>query len=96
MVFVQFFGSTPPICSMILHTPIPTVFFPSFLTWGFHNHFAELGTRQGDPLRGALFTLVHLRTLRLIVVAHPICVFLSLADDTHIIDFASNVVLTFL
>jgi hypothetical protein len=31
-----------PIYSTILHTPIPTIFFSSFLTWRFHSHFVEV------------------------------------------------------
>jgi hypothetical protein len=42
MVFVWFFGLDFPICSMILSTPIPIVFFLGFPTWGFHNHFVEV------------------------------------------------------
>ncbi|KAL2629302.1 hypothetical protein R1flu_013988 [Riccia fluitans] len=46
---------------------------------------SELGTRQGDPLGGALFALAHLRALRTMALEHPLCMFPSLADDTHIV-----------
>jgi hypothetical protein len=36
--------------------------------------------------------MAHLCFLCLITITHPICVFLSLADDTHIVDLTSNVV----
>jgi hypothetical protein len=39
MIFAQFSKSTFPIYLMILCTPIPTIFFSSFPTWGFPNHF---------------------------------------------------------
>ncbi len=40
-----------------------------------------------------MFVLVHLYVLCPVAVAHPICVFLSLANDTHIIGPTLNVVL---
>jgi hypothetical protein len=55
----------------------------------------KLGTRQGDPLGGVLFVMVYLHILHPIVATHPTCGFPSLADDTHIIGLASNVVLVF-
>jgi len=51
MVSVRFFGSALPICSMILHTPMPIVFFPNFLTWGFHSHFVEVRYTTRGPIR---------------------------------------------
>jgi hypothetical protein len=41
-VFIWFFRSTFPICSTILCTPIPIIFFLRFLTWGSHNHFIRV------------------------------------------------------
>ncbi|KAL2653584.1 hypothetical protein R1flu_021712 [Riccia fluitans] len=41
---------------------------------------SELGTRQGEPLDGALFALAHLRALRTTASEHPLCLFPSLAD----------------
>jgi hypothetical protein len=38
-IFYWYFGSIFPICFMILGVPITTIFFISFSTWGFHNHF---------------------------------------------------------
>ncbi|KAL2642349.1 hypothetical protein R1flu_009936 [Riccia fluitans] len=46
---------------------------------------SESGTRQGDPLGGALFALEHLCALRTTALEHPLCLFPSLADDTHIV-----------
>ncbi|KAL2654041.1 hypothetical protein R1flu_022169 [Riccia fluitans] len=46
--------------------------------------FSQMGTRQGDPLGGALFALGHLRALRSTTTAHPLCIFPSYADDTYI------------
>ncbi|KAL2620254.1 hypothetical protein R1flu_000459 [Riccia fluitans] len=46
---------------------------------------SESGTRQGDPLDGALFALAHLRALRTTASEHLLCLFPSLADDTHIV-----------
>ncbi|KAL2644887.1 hypothetical protein R1flu_012474 [Riccia fluitans] len=45
---------------------------------------SESGTRQGDTLGGALFALAHLRALRTMASKYPLCLFSSLADDTHI------------
>ncbi|KAL2610235.1 hypothetical protein R1flu_028808 [Riccia fluitans] len=46
---------------------------------------SESSTRQGDPLGGALFALAHLCALRTVASKHPLCLFLSLANDTHIV-----------
>ncbi|KAL2613061.1 hypothetical protein R1flu_024753 [Riccia fluitans] len=46
---------------------------------------SESSTRQGDPLGGILFALAHLRALRTVASEHPLCLFPSLADDTHIV-----------
>ncbi|KAL2612370.1 hypothetical protein R1flu_024062 [Riccia fluitans] len=46
---------------------------------------SESGTCQGDPLGGALFALAHLCALRTMALEHPLCLFPSLADDTHIV-----------
>ncbi|KAL2635465.1 hypothetical protein R1flu_006944 [Riccia fluitans] len=46
---------------------------------------SESSTRQGDPLGGALFALAQLRALRIVASEHPLCLFPSLADDTHIV-----------
>ncbi len=43
-----------------------------------------------------LFALVHFHVLCHVIVAHPICVFLLLVNDTHIVGLASNVIPTFL
>jgi hypothetical protein len=46
---------------------------------------SSLGTRQGDPLRGLLFTLAHYWTFLKTIVWAPNCVFPSLTDDFHIV-----------
>ncbi|KAL2643240.1 hypothetical protein R1flu_010827 [Riccia fluitans] len=46
---------------------------------------SESGTCQGDPLGGALFALAHLHALRIVASKHSLCLFPSLADDTHIV-----------
>jgi hypothetical protein len=50
MVFVWFFGSTFPICLMILHMYIPIAFFLGFSTWGFHIHFVEIKYMTRGPI----------------------------------------------
>jgi len=57
-----------------------------------HNHEGDviiipstMGTHQGDPLGGALFTLAHFRALHSIVNHFPCYLFPSTVDDTHII-----------
>jgi hypothetical protein len=42
-----------------------------------------------------LFALVYICALRFITTSHPICVFLLLVDDMHIVGLASNVLLVF-
>jgi hypothetical protein len=91
-VFIWFFRSTFPICSTILCTPILTVFFLGFSTWGFHSHFVEVWYTIGGPLGGPLFVLAHFHASRLIVVIHLTFVFPLLVDDTHIIGFALYVI----
>jgi hypothetical protein len=54
---------------------------------------SKLGTQQGNQLGGVLFVLFHLCGIHHIATTHLTCVFFSLADDTHIIGFASNVIL---
>jgi hypothetical protein len=83
MVFTWFFRSTFPMCSTILLMPIPIVLFSSFSTWGFHSHFIEIKSTIGGPIGRNVVCFVHLCVLRPIVATHPICVFLSLANDTH-------------
>jgi len=43
-----------------------------------------------------LFVMVHLRIIHNIAITHLTYVFFSLANDTHIVGFASNVILVFL
>ncbi|KAL2610702.1 hypothetical protein R1flu_029275 [Riccia fluitans] len=52
-------------------------------------------TRQGDPLGGTLFALAHLCALRTVASKHPLYLFPSLADDTHIVGFLEAVVPAF-
>jgi hypothetical protein len=44
-----------------------------------------MGTCQGDPLWGALFTLAHFRTLHSTASHFPSYIFPFIVDDTHII-----------
>jgi hypothetical protein len=46
-----------------------------------------MGTYQGDPLEGALFTLTHFKALCFIVSHFLSYLFPSIADNTHIIGF---------
>jgi hypothetical protein len=94
--FSQFFGLVLPICLMILCTPIPIIFSPWFSTWGFHSHFVGVRYSIKDPLGGTLFALAHLCVLCPTIVAHPTCIFPFLADDTHMVSFALDVVPMFL
>lgn len=58
IVFTQFSRSTFSICLMILCTPIHIIFFLSFLTWGFHNHFVKIMYMTRKPIeRRFTFTL---------------------------------------
>jgi hypothetical protein len=43
-----------------------------------------MGTRQGDPLRGALFVLIHFKALCFIISHFPFCLFPYIVDDIHI------------
>jgi hypothetical protein len=45
---------------------------------------SAIGTRQGDPLGGALFTLTHFRALRSIIIHSYLFPFI--VDDIHIIN----------
>ncbi len=66
--------------------------FESPLFYNHHNHEGDvimipfaMGTRQGDPLREALFALVHFRALCSITSCFFSCLFSSITYDTHII-----------
>jgi len=50
-----------------------------------------MGTRQSDPLGGALFTLTHFMALHSITIHFPSCLFPPIIDNTHIIDPSSIV-----
>ena len=54
------------------------------------------GTRQGDPLGGALFALDHQQALRASAATFQDCAFPSIADDTHIVGPPARVVEAFL
>jgi hypothetical protein len=94
-IFFQFFISIFPIYLMILCTPIPIVFFSSFLTWGSHSHFIGVTYTTWGPIGRKVVTLVHLCVFRPIVTTHPIYVFPLLVDETHIMGLASNVIFFF-
>jgi hypothetical protein len=66
--------------------------FKSPLFYNHHNYEVDvtiipsaMGTRQGDPLKGALLVLTHFKTLRSIINHFPSCLFPSIVNDTHII-----------
>jgi hypothetical protein len=48
--FHPVFGLVFPIYLMILCTPIPIIFFPSFPTWGFDSHFVKIKHTIGGPI----------------------------------------------
>jgi hypothetical protein len=75
---------------------ISIIFFRGLKAWGSHYHIIQVWYMTWDLLGRMLFALVHLFALRPIITAHPTCVFPSLANDTHIIDLASNVLPIFL
>ncbi|KAL2612314.1 hypothetical protein R1flu_024006 [Riccia fluitans] len=52
-------------------------------------------TCQGDPLGGTLFALAHLRAFRIVASDNTICLFPSLADDTHIVGPPEAVMVAF-
>jgi hypothetical protein len=46
---------------------------------------STMGTHQGDPLGGALFSLIHFKVLRFTTSHFPSCLFPPIVDDMHII-----------
>ncbi|KAL2641238.1 hypothetical protein R1flu_008825 [Riccia fluitans] len=56
---------------------------------------SESSTCQEDPLGGALFALAHLCSLRTMASEHPLCLFPSLANDTHIVGPLETIVPAF-
>ncbi len=54
-----------------------------------------LGTRQGEPLGGLLFTLAHYWALLETIAWAPNYVFPSLIDDTHIVGLMNEITCTF-
>ena len=52
---------------------------------------SKTGTRQGDPLAGALFALGHLRILKKTHRDNPQCYLPSIADDTYLVGPAAAV-----
>jgi len=50
MVFAWFSRLNFPICLTMLCTPIPTIFFSCFLTWGFHSHFIKVKYITRGPI----------------------------------------------
>jgi hypothetical protein len=51
------------------------------------------GTREGDPLKKALFTFAHFEALHSIVSRSPSCLFLFVANDIHIISPLLNYII---
>jgi hypothetical protein len=78
----------------IIHVPSVRAFY-AFVSPLFYNHYNYVsnvtiipfakGIRQSDPLRGALFALIHFKALCFIVNHFPFCLFLFIVDDIHII-----------
>jgi len=52
-----------------------------------------MGTREGDPLKNALFTFAHFEALHSIVSRSPSCLFLFVANDIHIISPLLNYII---
>ncbi len=50
MIFAWFSGSAFPICSTILHTPIPIVFFFKFPNTGIQCHFVKIRYTTRGPI----------------------------------------------
>ncbi len=96
---LQFLFNSPilifPIYLMILCMPIPTVFFSGFLTWGSHNHFVKIRYMIERPIGRNIVFFGSLLCFLPCTTTHPICVFISLVGDTHIIGFTLDVVLVF-
>ncbi len=61
-----------PICSIIICTPIHTVFFLGFPTCKSHSHFIQIKYTARDPLGKAVFVLVHLHIFEPKTTTHPI------------------------
>ncbi len=78
----------------IIHVPFVRAFY-AFVSPLFYSHYNcvsnvmiipfVMGIRQGDALRGALFTLIHFKALCFIVSHFLFCLFPSIIDDIHII-----------
>jgi hypothetical protein len=72
---------------------VPTFYafeFPLF--YSHHNHEGDvtfipfaMGTHQGDPLGGPLFTLVHFKVLCSTASHFPSCLFPTIVNDIYII-----------
>ncbi len=75
---------------------ISIIFLKGLKGWGSHYHIIQVWYMTWDLLGGMLFVLVHFFALHPTIMAHPTCVFPSLANDTHIIGLASNVLPIFL
>jgi len=54
---------------------------------------STMGIRQGDPLGGVLFALIHFRTLCFITNHFPSCLCPSITDDIHIISPPLNCII---
>ncbi len=74
--------------------------FESPLFYNHHNRERDviiipstMGIRQGDPLGGVLFALIHFRTLCFITNHFPSCLCPSITDDIHIISPPLNCII---
>ncbi len=97
MVFFRFSKSHFSIYSTILCTPIPSVFFSGFPTWGSHSHFIRIMFMTRGPIeKNVVFFFVHLRIFRPTPTTHLTCVFPLLIDDMHKVGPTLNVITVFL
>ncbi len=96
MIFVWFFKSNFPICSMLLHMPIPTILFSGFLTWGFHSHFVKVRYMTWGLVGRSIVCFGSPLCFSPYIATDPTCVFLFVANNTHIEGLISNAVPAFL
>ncbi|KAL2620674.1 hypothetical protein R1flu_000879 [Riccia fluitans] len=74
---LQFGVATRGGCETIIHGLHATL--------DLHPDWVVLQVHVKETLGGALFALAHLHALRTTASKHPLCLFPSLADDTHIV-----------
>jgi hypothetical protein len=95
-IFVWFFGLALAMCSVILCMPHPYYIFIKFFDMGISYSFCRNYVHdKGTHWEEHCFTLAHFCAFCFTTTILPICVFLYLVDDTHIMNLTSNVILTF-